>query len=90
MLLARAVARTEPNAAATSAFSRVQLVLLQHHLRLPKPPATAREALLAVARAGGHIKNNGDPGWLTLGRGFEELLLLQAGWHIAQQMAGKM
>ena len=90
MLLARAVARTDPNAAATSAFSKVQLVLLQHHLQLPKLPATAREALLAVARAGGHIKNNGDPGWLTLGRGFEELLLLQAGWHIAQQMAGKM
>jgi hypothetical protein len=90
MLLARAVARTHPNASATSAFSKVQLVLLQHHLKLAKPPATAREALFAVARAGGHLKNNGDPGWLTLGRGFEELLLLQAGWHIAQQMAGKM
>ena len=90
MLLARAVARTDPSASATSAFSKVQLVLLQHHLNLPKLPTTAREALLAVAQAGGHIKNNGDPGWLTLGRGFEELLLLQAGWHIARQMAGKM
>jgi len=90
MLLARAVARAEPNASATSVFSKVQLVLLKHHLQLRKLPTTAREALLAVARAGGHIKNNGDPGWLTIGRGFEELLLLQAGWHIAQQMAGKM
>lgn len=90
MLLARSIARADPKASATSAFSKVQLVLLQHHLKLRKLPSTAREALLAVARAGGHIKNNGDPGWLTIGRGFEELLLLQAGWHIAQQMAQKM
>ena len=35
---------------------------------------------------GGHIRNNGDPGWLTLGRGFEELLVLEAGFQIAQKI----
>lgn len=47
---------------------------------LPRSP-TAREALLAVAALGGHIKNNGDPGWLVLGRGLFDLLLLEMGWR---------
>jgi hypothetical protein len=86
LLLARSLARTEPNARATSAFTPVQLKILQHRLKLPTSLATARQALLALAQLGGHIKNNGDPGWLTLGRGFEELLVLEAGFHIAQKI----
>lgn len=46
---------------------------------LPKQP-TAKDALIAIARLGGHIKNNGDPGWLVIYRGFRDLLLLEAGW----------
>jgi IS4 transposase len=83
MLLARAVARAYPDAPATSVLSRTQLHLLRHRLKLPKLPATAGEALYAVARLGGHLKRNGDPGWLSLGRGFEKLLFLQAGWNAA-------
>jgi hypothetical protein len=83
MLLARAVCRAHPNAKANSVLSTTQLRLLQHRLKLPKLPPSARDALFAVARLGGHLKQNGDPGWLTLGRGFEKLLLLEAGWHAA-------
>lgn len=83
MLLARAVARAHPTARASSVLSRRQLLLLQHKLKLSKPPATAKDALYAVARLGGHLKHNGDPGWLSLGRGFEKLLLLEAGWQAA-------
>lgn len=46
---------------------------------LPEHP-TARELMLAVARLGGHIKNNGEPGWLVLGRGFLDLLAYEIGW----------
>lgn len=50
----------------------------------PKPPLpenpTPRELMLAVAGLGGHIKNNGDPGWIVLGRGFLDLLAFEAGW----------
>lgn len=50
----------------------------------PKPPLpeqpTARELMLAVAGLGGHIKNNGEPGWIVLGRGFLDLLAFEAGW----------
>jgi IS4 transposase len=90
MLLARAIAREHPDAKATSVLSPTQLRLLQHRLKLPKLPRTAKDALYAVARLGGHLKRNGDPGWLTLGRGFERLLLLETGWDaaLAQFSAG--
>jgi len=45
--------------------------------------------MLAVAAEGGHIKNNGDPGWLVLGRGYEKLLDMELGFVIAQK-SGKM
>ena len=35
---------------------------------------TAREAMMAVAGLGGHIKSNRDPGWQLLGRGYARLL----------------
>jgi len=31
------------------------------------------------------MKNNGAPGWMTLGRGYEKLLLLRAGWQLAME-----
>ena len=43
-----------------------------------------RDAMLAVAKLGGHLKRNGDPGWITLGRGYERLLTLEEGWKLAR------
>jgi hypothetical protein len=41
----------------------------------PLPPnPTARDVMLAVAALGGHIKQNGDPGWQVLWRGYKRLL----------------
>jgi len=37
-------------------------------LRIRHP--TAREATLALAGMGAHLKHNGEPGWLTIGRGY--------------------
>lgn len=90
LLLARAISRAYPGARASSVLSKVQLHLLTHRLKLAKPPATAQEALFAVARLGGHLKRNGEPGWQTLGRGFEKLILLEAGLRMAAQFAGEM
>lgn len=90
MLLARAISRAYASARATSVLSKVELHLLTHRLKLPKPPSTARDALFAVARLGGHLKRNGDPGWQTLGRGFEKLILLEAGLRMAAEFAGEM
>jgi hypothetical protein len=41
--------------------------------------------MLAIAALGGHIKNNGDPGWLVLGRGLHDLLLLELGPRLRQE-----
>ena len=35
---------------------------------------TAREVTMAIAALGGHLKRNGDPGWITLGRGLTQFL----------------
>jgi hypothetical protein len=90
MLLARAISRAYASARATSVLSEVELHLLTHRLKLPKPPSTARDAFFAVARLGGHLKRNGDPGWQTLGRGFEKLVLLEAGLRMAAEFSREM
>ncbi len=85
LLWLRAMDRTNSNAPAASAFDAVSLELLQRDraTRGMRPPRTVGDAVALLARLGGHIKNNGPPGWMTLGRGYEKLLLLKAGWHMA-------
>jgi len=82
LLLLRHLARSEPDAPASAALTPTQLEVLRAVSKKPLPRnPTARDALLAVAALGGHIKNNGDPGWLVLGRGLHDLLLLEMGWR---------
>jgi hypothetical protein len=47
-------------------------------------PATVRDAMLGIAALGGHIKNNGDPGWLVLGRGLTRSLEADECWRLAR------
>jgi len=80
LLLLRSLSRTAPDEPSTAVLTRLRLALLERHPKLNlRSGATVREAMLAVAQLGGHIKNNGDPGWLVLGRGYEKLLLLEEG-----------
>jgi hypothetical protein len=80
LLTLRTTANDAPASAAADVLNPVQLRILERHknTRL-RPNASAREAMLAVARLGGHIKNNGDPGWIVLGRGYEKLLAFEEG-----------
>lgn len=89
LLLARSLSRKLPNAPATVVATQTQLHLLRHKLNLDALPQTAEQATLAIAKLGGHLKRNGPPGWLTLGRGLEALLLMQAGWAAAVAAAGR-
>lgn len=84
LLEMRTVARTEPTAPATEVLGPTQIDVLRAcgPLKLPPNP-TVRDALLAVAKLGGHIKNNGEPGWLVIARGFQKLLTLEVGWLAA-------
>jgi hypothetical protein len=40
--------------------------------------------MLGIAALGGHIRNNGDPGWLVLGRGFTRFVEAEEIWRLAR------
>ena len=85
LLVLRALSRDTPTAPALDLFDDVELQALRTlapKAKLPKKP-TVRQVLLAVAAVGGHLKANGEPGWLVLGRGLEHLLEFAAGWRAA-------
>jgi hypothetical protein len=97
LLLLRFVSRTQPRASATQALTDRQVRVLQSLARMPEGPVriemparrpTVSHALAAVARLGGHLENNGAPGWLVLGRGLESLLLIELGWRAREGVAG--
>lgn len=88
LLLLRHLARSRQKAPVTDALTPHQLDVLRAVAKKPLPRRpSARDAMLAVAALGGHIKNNGDPGWLVLGRGLHDLLLLELGWRLRQEAA---
>ena len=84
LLLFRSLAqRPTPGPASlilTPTLKEVLETMLQREL---PSTATTSDALLAIAALGGHIKNNGWPGWLVIGRGYEDLLMFEAGWCAA-------
>lgn len=87
LLLMRHLARTRPDAPAVVALTPRQLRVLQASppgATLPPTP-TMREALYAVARLGGHLKQNGEPGWLVLTRGMQKLRDMEVGWAAAER-----
>lgn len=86
LLLLRHLARAKQHSPANAALTDKQLEVLRAVAKKPLPKRlTAREAMLAVAALGGHLKSNGDPGWLVLGRGMHDLLLLELGWRAREQ-----
>lgn len=87
LLLLRHLARQAPDQSATAALTPTQLDVLRVVAKRPIPAhPTVQEAMLAIAALGGHLPRNGDPGWLVLGRGMHDLLLLELGWRARAQM----
>jgi hypothetical protein len=95
LLLLRATERLAADGPARAVLTRDQVAVLTSlaelrdprfaRVRLPERP-TVKDACLAVAALGGHLKNNGPPGWQVLGRGYDALLLLEAGWRARDAM----
>jgi hypothetical protein len=89
LLLLRHLARTDSKASATAALTPKQIEVLRAVAKKPlRRSPTVREAMMAIAGLGGHLKSNGDPGWLVLGRGMHDLLLLELGWR-ARESGGR-
>ena len=86
LLLLRHLGRHAPKRPATDALTPGQLDVLHAVARRPMPKRpTVKDAMLAIASLGGHLLRNGDPGWLVLGRGMHDLLLLELGWRARDQ-----
>lgn len=93
LLALRTVARAPNPVPANRVMTATQLLVLdallgERRKTLPSSP-TASDALLGVAALGGHLRRNGDPGWITLGRGMEDLRAAEAVWALAQKHALK-
>ena len=89
LLAVRALSRHAQTTPAVGLLDPMELQALRQLARgykLPPQP-TCRDVLLAIARVGGHLKSNGEPGWLVLGRGMEQLLDFAAGWRAAMVFA---
>lgn len=85
LLRLRTTARVTPDAPATNLATPTELLVLRAATRGKLAVnATAREVMLAIAGLGGHIKNNGDPGWQVLGRGYVHLRMLVEGFELAR------
>ena len=94
LLLLRSLARHAPKAPCSFALTPLQVralrgfMLVKHKLQLPQR-LTAAVALDAIAKMGGHISNNGNPGWIVLGRGFDRLLDIELGLVLAPLVSPK-
>jgi hypothetical protein len=86
LLRLRALAREDSSAPATAALTttQVEVLVATSNMDLPRAP-TIQQALMAVASLGGHIRNNGEPGWLVLGRGYDRLLTMETAWAAARR-----
>lgn len=82
ILFLRHKSRIDVDAPASVVFTSVELDLLHVMKGLPRA-ATLRQALLAVASMGGHLKSNGPPGNVVLARGLEKLETQAEVWAVA-------
>jgi hypothetical protein len=80
LLALRDAARSEPNAPCTALSAR-QLQLLRTCGTKPLSATPSNhDVYMALAALGGHLRGNGRPGWIVLGRAYDKLLVLEQGW----------
>lgn len=87
LLALRWVSRNDQDRPATDVLTEEQVRFLRQvdnetRERLPAKP-TVREAMFAIARLGGFLKRNKEPGWQTLGRGLLRFNDMFRGYVIA-------
>lgn len=86
LLELRTLADDDPSAAASAVLDDDEIDVLRKlskDVKLGAAPTIA-QAILAIASIGGHIRQNGRPGWQVLYRGFELLLQTVEGYRLAR------
>jgi hypothetical protein len=85
LLALRTLHRVADDKPADQILTRAQIeVLKATSKREFSDTLTAKDAFTAIAALGGHIPNNGVPGWIILSRGMEKLLMMEIGWVAAR------
>jgi hypothetical protein len=87
-LLRLRAAAAIPHAQSANGFFRPSLwTILRYHKSLKVPEdASIQDCYSAIARIGGHIKNNGQPGWIVLARGYEKILAIEEGYLFSREI----
>lgn len=86
LLELRTLAEEQPSAPATVVLEPDEIHVLRKlskDVKLSKAP-TVDEAMRAIAALGGHIRQNGRPGWQVLKRGFDKLRTRVDGYRLAK------
>lgn len=88
LLQLKTVARREPERPACEVVPRKWIEMLASVRK--RPVTTVRQFFRELAGLGGFLarKGDGEPGWITLWRGFEKLHLLIRGATLAKQKCG--
>jgi len=91
LLWLRSCSRSNPDASAEGLVNDVQMRVIRHFTsrKLSAAPSI-HELVWAIAAIGGHIKNNGEPGWQVLGRAWQRVLQLEHGWRAATEHSAKL
>jgi hypothetical protein len=87
LLNTKLLARTDPkHLVDEEAFGREQLQVLQAHFGKPAAGWTYAALTVAIARLGGFLarRHDGDPGWITIWRGWQRLTAMTAGYTAMQ------
>lgn len=91
LLQLRTAARETPDRPAEEVAPRAWIDMLRTVRKLPcTRPITIRDFVRQLAGLGGHMlrKGDGEPGWITLWRGYEKLQLLLRGAHASRKKCG--
>ena len=85
----KSVARTEPDKPAEEVVP-VRWVRLLSRVKNKKPIRTVRDFFRSLAQLGGFLgrRHDGEPGWITLWRGFEKLMLMLRGTDASRLKCG--
>lgn len=89
LLVLRHLSRHGEDMPAEAAVTPMQLKVLQVEKPdlVPSDEPTVGDVMRGVARLGGHISSNGDPGWQVLGRGWQRLLEYEHAFALGMRAA---
>ena len=90
LLWLRSRARTETDAPGKDVLAETQIRILREMSdREMSAMPTNQEVVWALAGIGGHVNQDGEPGWQILGRSYKKLLQYEIEWRAHQLASSK-